>query len=329
VRPVDLLGLPLLFLRYKAGAIRVFHNVCSHRGMQPVAAPCNVKTVLRCPYHGWAYGLDGALHATPNFGGVGHHKVDGFDRKAHGLKAVRSAVWFDLIFVNLSGDAQPFEEHIAPLADRWRAFDAGLLRHGGPDSSLELDVRCNWKLAVENNCDAGHLPWIHPGLNSYSRLEDHYNIEQDGLYAGPGSTVYRPTLAGGGTFPRFPSLPEHWKDRAEYVALFPNVLLGIHGDHFFAVWIEPLAPDRSLEHFEIYYVGEEPLGDDYADLRVANAAQWRTVFLEDVMAVEGMQRGRASPAFDGGLFSPVMDTPTHCFHRWVASTMARGHNAES
>jgi choline monooxygenase len=37
-----------------------------------------------------------------------------------------------------------------------------------------------------------------------------------------------------------------------------------------------------------------------------------------------MQRGRASPAFDGGVFSPVMETPTHCFHRWVASTMHDG-----
>ena len=34
--------------------------------------------------------------------------------------------------------------------------------------------------------------------------------------------------------------------------------------------------------------------------------------------VEGMQRGRKAPGFDGGRFSPVMDGPTHLFHDWVA-----------
>ena len=75
---------------------------------------------------------------------------------------------------------------------------------------------------------------------------------------------------------------------------------------------------------EIYYVGDEPLGDDFARIRDANRKTWDRVFSEDVGVVEGMQRGRASPAFDGGVFSPVMETPTHCFHRWVASTMHEG-----
>ena len=42
------------------------------------------------------------------------------------------------------------------------------------------------------------------------------------------------------------------------------------------------------------------------------------VFGEDIGAVEGMQRGRQSPGFQGGVFSPVLDHPTHFFHQWVA-----------
>ena len=49
---------------------------------------------------------------------------------------------------------------------------------------------------------------------------------------------------------------------------------------------------------------------------------WREVFAEDVHAVEGMQAGRASSAFDGGRFSPVMDTPTFHFHQWVAGRLS-------
>ena len=57
-------------------------------------------------------------------------------------------------------------------------------------------------------------------------------------------------------------------------------------------------------------------------LREKNAAQWKVVFEEDIFVVEGMQKGRNAPGFDGGRFSPAMDGPTHCFHDWVASQVA-------
>ena len=321
-RPVTLMGLPLILLRDRKGELRVYHNVCSHRGMELVSEPGNAPTVLRCPYHSWCYGLDGKLRSTPFIGGPGTSDCEGFDRAQHGLKPVRSAVWADTVFVNLSGDAPDFDQFIAPLAERWRDFDLSLIQHGGPDSRFEIEVACNWKLAVENFCEAYHLPWIHPSLNSYSRLEDHYNIEEEGHFSGQGSVVYSPSLSEDGrSFPHFPGLPQRWERSAEYVALYPNVLFGIHADHFWSVCLTPMGPDRTLESFEIYYIGEAPTGEDYWDLRGTNAKLWQQVFEEDRGVVEGMQRGRASPGFKGGAFSPVMDTPTHCFHKWVAQKL--------
>ena len=43
--------------------------------------------------------------------------------------------------------------------------------------------------------------------------------------------------------------------------------------------------------------------------------------LEDVNVIEGMQNGRNSPAYNGGNFSPIMDLPTHQFHKWVAGNL--------
>ena len=37
---------------------------------------------------------------------------------------------------------------------------------------------------------------------------------------------------------------------------------------------------------------------------------------------QGMQRGRGAPGFAGGVFSAVMDSPTHAFHAWVAARLA-------
>jgi choline monooxygenase len=324
LRPVQLLGLPLLMVRDRAGDLRVFHNVCSHRGLALVSGPCKSRGLIRCPYHSWSYALDGALKATPAIGGPGTKTCAGFDKAKHGLRPVRTALWGDAVFVDLSGTAPPFDDFIAPLAERWAAFDFTRLRHGGADSAFAIEVACNWKLAVENYCEAYHLPWIHPALNSYSRLEDHYSITETGHLAGQGSTAYRPTLsAEGRQFPSHPGLPETWYGAAEYIALFPNVLFGIHSDHFYAVVLEPVGPERTREHFEIYYFDEAALGDDYADLRAANARQWMTIFEEDRGVVEGMQAGRASPAFAGGVFSPAMDGPTHCFHRWMAEALLR------
>jgi choline monooxygenase len=113
-KPLNFMGLPLLAVRNKSGEINVFHNVCSHRGMLLVAEEQPIKTVIRCRYHSWAYDLDGALRATPHIGGVDKHECAGFNRDGHGLKLVRSVLWMDVIFVNLSGDAPSFDEFIAP-----------------------------------------------------------------------------------------------------------------------------------------------------------------------------------------------------------------------
>ncbi|HKK37046.1 MAG TPA: aromatic ring-hydroxylating dioxygenase subunit alpha [Paracoccaceae bacterium] len=321
VRPVDHLGAPLLMARDRAGGLRVFQNVCRHRGMILVDAPRNVPGVLRCPYHSWCYSLDGKLRATPHVGGPGLNAHPAVDPAATGLIGVRSGVFLGCVFVALDAEAEPFEDFVAPLRAAWADFADRPLFHGGDDSRFALELAANWKLAVENYCESYHLPWVHPGLNAYSRLEDHYPLEGEG-FAGQGTTVYAPALGGDRAFPDFPGLPSRWDRAAEYAALFPNLLLGVHRDHVFAIRLEPLGPDRLREHVSIRYAAPEAAGPDFAPPRARNAALWREVFEEDVFVVEGMQRGRGAPGFDGGVFSPVMDGPTHAFHRWVAAKLA-------
>ena len=316
--PLTFLGVPLLLLRDRAGQVRVFQNICRHRGMILVDAPRKIEGAIRCPYHSWCYSTEGRLVATPHVGGPGQNAHAAIDRDTLGLIEVPSHIAFDVVFVNIDGTAPPFAEVHADLLARWAEFDQ-TWHHGGDDSRFTLDVATNWKLAVENYCESYHLPWVHPGLNSYSRLEDHYHIIAPGAYSGQGSWVYRQIRGeDGSVFPDFPGLSAQWDEGAEYVALYPNVLLGVQRDHAFAIILEPAARDRTREHVHLYYATPTP---DPA-LRAKNAAQWRLVFEEDVFVVEGMQAGRAAPGFDGGRFSPAMDGPTHCFHDWVAGRVA-------
>ena len=326
-KPFDLLGIPLIMLRDKEKKIRVFHNVCSHRGYKLLQGPCSLKNVLRCPYHSWSYDFAGNLVATPHLGGMNIHNNENFDNAKNGLKEVRSYIWLDLIMVNISNNEIPFKDYIEPLENRWSEFwtkeDQEMICHANDYGYFLLEAKCNWKFAIENYCESYHLPWVHPGLNAYSKIDDHYHIQ--GLpnrFAGQGTFVYNPRFESVIEFPTFPGWAKEKKMYAEYVALFPNVMIGIHKDHYYAYWLEPVSHNYTKEHMEIYYVGEEAAtSDKYKDLRKQNYDMWHSIQSEDLNIIEGMQEGRNSPAYNGGNFSPIMDNPTHHFNKWIANTL--------
>ena len=328
-KPFDLMGVPLLILRDKNNKIRVFHNVCSHRGMILVNEECKLKNTIRCPYHSWSYNFDGELIATPHVGGMNIHEADGFIKSKSNLKEVLTHVWMDLIFINIHKNKKNFEESIHPLERQWSKFiskeDQKLIRHAKDFGYFNMEVQSNWKLAIENYCESYHLPWVHPELNRVSNLKDHYHIEDiSETFSGQGSNKYSQQFDGNKKLSTFPNWPNDLYQNSEYVSLFPNVMLGIHVDHFYAFWLEPLSNKNTREHFEMYYVGDESASsDEYKEIRKKNFAFWQEVMNEDVGVIEGMQKGRSSPAYNGGNFSPVMDTPTLMFHKWVAINLTK------
>jgi choline monooxygenase len=269
------------------------------------------------------------LIATPHVGGMNIHEADGFIKSKSNLKEVSTHVWMDLIFININKNKKNFEESIHPLEQQWSKFiskeDQKLIRHAKDFGYFNMEVQSNWKLAIENYCESYHLPWVHPELNRVSNLKDHYHIEDiSETFSGQGSNKYSQQFDGNKKLSTFPNWPNDLYQNSEYVSLFPNVMLGIHVDHFYAFWLEPLSNKNTREHFEMYYVGDESASsDEYKEIRKKNFAFWQEVMNEDVYAIEGMQKGRSSPAYNGGNFSPVMDTPTLMFHKWVATNLTK------
>ena len=325
--PYNLLGIPLIILRDNEGRIRVFHNVCSHRGFKLLDKPCSLRNVLRCPYHSWAYDFEGKLVATPHIGGLNIHTSEKFDKSKSNLKEVKSKIWMDIIFVNINNNQVEFNEYVKPLEDRWSKFiskeDQHLLVNSKNQGYFSLDVKSNWKFAIENYCESYHLPTIHPELNKISNISDHYHIQ--GLpnrFAGQGSKKYEQLIDGNKLFDSFQSWPKDLSKNSEYIALFPNVMIGLHIDHFYAFWLEPISINETKEHLAMYYVGDNSAnGKKFESMRKENVKFWEDVMLQDIKAIEGMQEGRNSPVYNGGNFSPVMDNPTHQFHKWVANNL--------
>ena len=326
-KPYNLLGIPLVILRDRGNKIRVFHNVCSHRGFKLLSKACTLKNVLRCPYHSWSYDFEGKLIATPHIGGFNIHESEKFDKSKSNLKEIRSKVWMDIIFININNNEIEFNEYIKPLEDRWSKFiskqDQNLLVRSKDYGYFNLNVKSNWKFAIENYCESYHLPTIHPELNKVSNISEHYHIQ--GLpnrFAGQGSKKYSQLIKGNKTFNNFKNWQKDLSKNSEYIALFPNVMIGLHIDHFYAFWLEPISINETKEHLVMYYVGDNSAnGNELKNMRKENSNFWKGVMSEDIKAIEGMQEGRNSPIYNGGNFSPVMDNPTHEFHKWVVGNL--------
>ena len=141
-KPIDLLGIPILIVRTKTNQIKVFHNVCSHRGLKLVSKPGKIKNVIRCPYHSWSYNLEGELMATPHIGGMNIHETPKFEKSKSNLKEIRSYIWLDLIMININNNEISFEEYIKPLSDRWEEFwpvkDRDLINHSNDYGYFKL-----------------------------------------------------------------------------------------------------------------------------------------------------------------------------------------------
>jgi choline monooxygenase len=306
VHPITVAGRPLLVVRNRDERIRVFHNVCRHRGLKLVNAPARTQGVITCPYHCWSYALDGSLRGTPYFDGTAKTAPPDNLKLQQGLIPVRSAVWFDTIFVNISGDAQPFDEFIRPVAERWSGFDLSELRLA---NARDFDVQSNWKFVAENFLDLYHLPWVHAQLGGPEQV---YNTEPTHLttdlfgYIMPTFDAARAET--GPTMPLFSSLPKMFEYALDIILIFPNtgVLLApswaqviiMHGD----------TASTTRQTLNGYVVGDELLKPENEEAINGFVGYLHEVNIQDLAILAALQDGRrGGSATDTGRFAPLWD----------------------
>jgi len=323
---VDLLGMPLVVVRGDDNTNRVFHNICRHRGHRLLESAGVLNGVIKCPYHSWIYDLSGSLKETPHINGYGKRLTDSINIAEYGLLEVKSDTWMGLTFVNLDGNEISLKNHLQPLMRRWKKYfgpnglDELSTRQRG--DSVKIVVKANWKLVVENYLESYHLPWVHPVLNRNSKIENHYNILVSPNMAGQGSKKFEKQYEPDEPLEKFSCWPIERAQYAEYIAVFPNLLLGIHIDHVFSVVLHPVKSDETVEVFQLLYKNTKDNSKAYAEAKRSLLKEWCSIFNEDILPLEGMQKGRLSKAFDGGVFSPKLETATHQFHKWAGAMYA-------
>ena len=320
--PISIAGVDLLLARDRGGELRAFFNHCSHRGAILADKPRQNCPTIVCPYHSWTYALSGELRKMPHVGGVGINEAEGLDPAKLGLREVRLAEWAGLVFVNVSGTAESFDDFIAPMAERLHDYDLSLLHTSGEAATT---VEANWKIVVENFVESYHLPWIHPSMNKYNPMEDHYQILGGATYLGQGLLGLEFDDEAANLLPRFPNLKPEQLTTGESHFLFPNVLFGVMIEQAYAVILNPIGPGETRERVVVMVNGAEAAtAPQFASAREILLQRIVDVNAEDIGIVESVQRGRFSPAFSGGQFSPVQERTSRQLQRAYAIRMLKG-----
>jgi nitrite reductase/ring-hydroxylating ferredoxin subunit len=334
--PGDLVALqlatqPVLMLRREDGGIAVLHNRCAHKGA-PLApeGPGRAGRLLRCPYHGWSYRLDGSVAGVPQRGG---YEGSGLDAAAaaRGLTPYGEvAVHRGFVFARARADGPGFEAAMGELLDALdliadRSPRARLRVAGGVLRSV---VPANWKIYLENVNDALHPPSTHGSVTeSARRLWGRQETAQEPPLAmrqllpfGSGPDFF--DQMGGRLLPHGHSIlgtrqsihsgyggldaqalrAAHGEERAARVLGFApqNVVfypsMALKGTPQVMRVLRPLAPDRTLLEAWAF----EPEGADPAALRSALLynrqvfSPWSMVAHDDLHLFEGIQRSLAA-----------------------------------
>ena len=151
----------VLVVRGEDEKLRALSNVCRHRA-GPVASGAGSCRALRCGYHGWTYGLDGRLLATPEFEGV-----ENFRREDVRLPEFSVATWIGLVFANLDARAPALAATLEDLSGRLEEKGLGSMRFA---FRREWTLDCNWKVYVDNYLEGYHIPDRPSGSHEGARL---------------------------------------------------------------------------------------------------------------------------------------------------------------
>ncbi len=323
-------GRSLIVCRNRSSELRAHHNVCRHRGARIVDEERGrVDRFFQCPYHAWAYDLDGACLGTPLFtpesgipddqqGAFDMSEVQWFDKGDHALYPARVDSWGCLVFVCLDPDAPPLAGELGDLPERLAGFrldEHRLLRR------VEYEIAADWKLVAENFMEYYHLPWVHPGLVKVSPLKAHHRWQGTGMYAGFCTSPIAANTDDGGWqgLPALSTLDADDATSARFVWLFPNIAINALPNHTFLLLARPAATGHT---HEVAYLLAHPECVESAGDRVdpeidGLLAFWDEVNREDIAIVERVQSGVADPAYTGGRMCYRFEESVHRFQNMV------------
>jgi len=314
----------ILLLRDGEGGLRAFHNTCRHRG----ARLCG-KTAGRfengrivCPYHRWAYGLEGRLLRTTS-----KSQPEGFDPNDYPLYEVGLTEWRGFVFVNLDRTRDvPIEDSFDRDSERVDRWPLETLVSGHVH---RRQIACNWKTFWDNFDECLHCPGIHPELCRmvplYGRAimaerddpqwADHADVDDPRYKGGLRLGAETWSMDGQAHGSTFDGLTDGERRAGQvFVSCPPSMYLVAHLDYVRVVSLRTLGPEATELTAE-WFFPSETLADPRFDL--ANVADFATLVMEQDAAVcEVNQKGLRALPHRQGVLMPE-EYVVKRFHDWV------------
>ncbi len=293
------------------GQIQAYHNVCRHRGARLLSDSGNCRHRISCPFHGWSYGLDGALQSYP--------LPDTFDklpRENFSLVPLAVEVWHGLVFVNFTDPATSLATQLASIQGEVAPYNIADMQPLG--SRYEQLRPYNWKIIHDIDNEGYHVPVGHPSLQqlygkSYEdRIENGLAISDAVINDKPARLWsvrhYQQLL------PAFEHLPPHRQRSWWYIGLFPNAVIGLYPEMVEYYMTIPVSTTQTR------YIGRAfGLVDDRREVRAARYLNMRingVTETEDEQFVQDMQDGMRSSVFPEPTLSSTEHGVQH-FHRTI------------
>lgn len=308
---VDLAGVPLLLLRDKTGTLRAFANSCRHRGTKLLSGTGRCRAVT-CPFHGWVYGLDGALCHAPDM-----ERAEGFERDDYGLLPLRLGERDGFVFVNLDGGAPDLDAWLgdfSALHAPWRLGEMASARR------REFEVAYNWKLFLEVFNEYYHLGSVHPrSIGGIYHAPDEPEAVTGRYVTQFGSHDASSGLLAGDqdkAMPVIAGLEGRNRDGTRYSWVFPNLTFAASREAIWVYEVTPLAPERTWVGMTCAFSPAAAELPDFAQRAAAYFERLDVAIAEDIAVLERQQAGLTSPLARPGRFSHLEPNVAR-FERWL------------
>ena len=300
----DVAGERALVIRGHDGILRAFHNLCRHRGSRIVPdarGVCNKAMV--CPYHGWAYNLDGRLRGIAN-----RDTFPPMQAEKWGLKPLEMEIWNGLVFIRFQAGPQPaVAEILARFDDEITPYD---LANMVPTDSNSMDdlLPVNWKSVRDVDNEGYHVRQAHPGLhqlygngyfdepyaNGTSRSVGTFNEAYGHRWS---VRKYREIL------PEADNLPREQQRQWIYFGMFPNFVLGLYPDSVIYYQEVPQSAEQTVQRGMCYRRSNE--SREMKAARYLSGRIDRDTAEEDQMLMVWSCEATKSSAYDGVIFSDL------------------------
>ena len=337
VAPFDIFGIPLLIARGDDKVIRVFHNIGAHDGCPIVLTrQCRAAT-LEAPYHGWQYNLRGELVKAPFWDGTPNPDLSALRSQSADLKEIRSGIWNDIVFIDLSGSCPALPVFLAPLMALFEDFDFSTLElamdSADGDGIHRFQAKANWKPLWENYApNVYHEGFVHEQYRRSAHVprvdgqaQKTFREINDGIVKGLAfesanvSNTY-PAV----DFPRIKSRTAGSPVTTSYILnIYPNATVLAFPTHVRMSILAPEDAGNTTWLIASYYADGSARDPAYKDMRQRSIAGSARARVEDDRVCEAVQRARRSPASRSLFYSPFWDQMHYDFNKMVLNDLER------